>query len=317
MTYTYNDQAVHEAIAGGKVIIRRPIGMSDKNWIKYAEGVVKALDNRALCTPLGRGEFWFSTVDHIACGTATLGPLPDGETQESPSMKLADILARELKVWPEGCKVITQDSDGYVVSAKDIDVDSLHFDHNAWSGDGGPYMEIHDLASDHKTSIVTRAEWQAAVDALNAPKVDIVDGNVSLGVLIEMGYLKPVRLETPSYDFSAWPPERFDCGLLPSLYVQSFGRSKRHQPVKVKPKSTAQENTEFLEARVKLLEAELAERRKEAKLPLHIKVSDSDLLHLLRSQSDNTLVTIDSGGRTVATIRRDIPVANDGDEQDD
>lgn len=91
-------------------------------------------------------------------------------------MKLVDILAQELKVWPEDCKAITQDSDGYVASAKDCDVDRLRFDHNAWSGEGGNYMVIHKLAEDHKTAIITRAEWQAAVDALNAPKVVEWDG---------------------------------------------------------------------------------------------------------------------------------------------
>lgn len=85
--------------------------------------------------------------------------------------KLIDILARDFEEWPVGCKAITQDSDGYVVSAKDCDVDCLRFDHNAWSGEGGNYMEIHELADDHKIAIITCAEWQAAVDALNAPKV--------------------------------------------------------------------------------------------------------------------------------------------------
>lgn len=86
-------------------------------------------------------------------------------------MKLVDILARGLKDWPEDCEAVTQDSDSYVVSVRNCDADNLYFDHNAWSGQGGSYMEIHELADDHKTSIVTRAEWQAAVDALNAPKV--------------------------------------------------------------------------------------------------------------------------------------------------
>lgn len=274
MTYTYNDQAIFEAVPGAKAIIRRPIGMSDKKWAKYADGVVKALDNRAPCTPLERGE---------AIHKAML----DG-AQESPSMKLVDILARELKAWPD-CIVVGQSTSG-----------QLHKNSASNSGSCfGHTSEVYSKAVDWKTAYVTRAEWQAAVDALKAPNADIVDGNVRLGVLIEMGYLKPVRLETPSYDFSAWTPERFDCGLLPSLYVQSFGRSKRHQPVEPKPKSTAQENTEFLQARVKLLEAELEERREEANAGVSLIVDDAALVSM--SLGFSVFLIVD--GRKVTLIR--------------
>lgn len=221
MTYTYNDQAIFEAVPGAKAIIRRPIGMSDKKWAKYADGVVKALDNRAPCTPLERGE---------AIHKAML----DG-AQESPSMKLVDILARELKVWPEGVSCLSQlQHDGAIING------------NGYDGREWARLQI---AEDTPPAgvLVTEAEWQAAVDALKAAdsKPDTArateargqakDELYTLGALIEMGYLRPTdRIETPSYDFSAWPPERFDCGLLPSVYVQSFGRSKRYQPVKAK-----------------------------------------------------------------------------------
>lgn len=276
MTYTYNDQAIFEAVPGAKAIIRRPIGMSDKKWAKYADGVVKALDNRAPCTPLERGE---------AIHKAML----DG-AQESPSMKLVDILARELKAWPEPTVPLNGGKDDCCQSDETTEV---------YFGYGREPVLLSKRAENTIGVSVTRAEWQAAVDALKAPKVDIADGNVRLGVLIEMGYLKPVRFETPSYDFSAWPPERFDCGLLPSLYVQSFGRSKRHQPVEPKPKSTAQENTEFLQARVKLLEAELEERREEAKAGVSLIVDDAALVSM--SLGFSVFLIVD--GRKVTLIR--------------
>jgi hypothetical protein len=130
-------------------------------------------------------------------------------------MKLIDILARELKAWPEGCKAITQDSDGYVVSAKDVDVDSLHFDHNAWSGEGGTYMEIHELASDHKTAIVTRAEWQDAVDALKAAEVSYSAENVSVDTNYVTHTSSPInsdcKIVQPEWDGVGLPPAGTVC----------------------------------------------------------------------------------------------------------
>lgn len=75
-------------------------------------------------------------------------------------MKLVDILAREFKFWPEDIDAIEQDADKGVMKP------------------GGciNLMLLHELADDWKTAIITRAEWQAAVDALNAPKVVEWDG---------------------------------------------------------------------------------------------------------------------------------------------
>ena len=89
-------------------------------------------------------------------------------------MKLVDILARELDRWVDWGDKIVQDDDGYIVA----------FEHEAelkcvdgdWKGPSCDPICVLDLAEDHKTSIVTRAEWQAAVDALNAPKVVDWDG---------------------------------------------------------------------------------------------------------------------------------------------
>lgn len=91
-------------------------------------------------------------------------------------MKLVDILARELKVWPDDWVVCSQDSDSYIAGYSDPDL--MEFSKGNWLGENNflhgdwlPSKDIAELASDYATAIVTRAEWQAAVDALNAPKV--------------------------------------------------------------------------------------------------------------------------------------------------
>lgn len=89
-------------------------------------------------------------------------------------MKLIDILARELKVWPEGDSPLVQGSFGQVYICG-----------------GGPIIIETCRADDWELGEVTRAEWQAAVDALNAPKVVEWDGvglpPVGLDVEIKRG----------------------------------------------------------------------------------------------------------------------------------
>lgn len=77
-------------------------------------------------------------------------------------MKLVDILARELKVWPEGVAKLTQSFAGMVF-----------YQDSAQQIVPLGRMEISD---DLRDEYVTRAEWQSAVDALNAPKVVEWDG---------------------------------------------------------------------------------------------------------------------------------------------
>ena len=79
-------------------------------------------------------------------------------------MKLLDILARELKVWPEGLECLSQiKGTGYIINGKGFD---------------GRAFDALRIADETLVAgaIVTRAEWQAAVDALNAPKVVEWDG---------------------------------------------------------------------------------------------------------------------------------------------
>ena len=88
-------------------------------------------------------------------------------------MKLVDILARELKVWPEGCSHIVQDHDGECwPSTGEIESSKIFYD-KEWSTDTDGEVEFYlEIASDFGSAKVTRAEWQAAVDALNADKCE-------------------------------------------------------------------------------------------------------------------------------------------------
>ena len=82
-------------------------------------------------------------------------------------MKLVDILARELKVWPDQYYQIYQDSGGYLIGTlsngdlEDFDLDDLPFD---------PVT----IAWDGNNAVIERDEWQAAVDALDQSELDAV-----------------------------------------------------------------------------------------------------------------------------------------------
>lgn len=76
-------------------------------------------------------------------------------------MKLVDILARELKVWPHSGNALGQAADR-----------TLHL--NEYASHGGEFYgwtkEKFTRAEDHHEAFVTRAQWQSAVDALKAEK---------------------------------------------------------------------------------------------------------------------------------------------------
>lgn len=90
--------------------------------------------------------------------------------------KLVEILARELEEWPKAVggdgehpsEAMAQDGDGclvrldYLAVANPGQFNGEDWSRVSWCG-LGHYPE---LADDHATAIVTRAEWQAAVDAL-------------------------------------------------------------------------------------------------------------------------------------------------------
>jgi hypothetical protein len=74
-------------------------------------------------------------------------------------MKLVDILARELNVWPSGCEIIDQDSDR-----------ACYADYSDML-----VLSATSRADDFSDGKVTRAEWQTAVDALKATKEKVMD----------------------------------------------------------------------------------------------------------------------------------------------
>ena len=78
-------------------------------------------------------------------------------------MKLIDILARELKVWPQGVDAVEQ---------SDLDCSLFEYGRGIIGG-----VKTH--AEDSRTAKVTRAQWQAAVDAL---KVESAPAWVGIGL---------------------------------------------------------------------------------------------------------------------------------------
>lgn len=89
-------------------------------------------------------------------------------------MKLVDILARELKEWPDDYLVetITQDADcmvyGWSEADPEMDDGYWFFSKRSKLTDWRPGKFA--MAEDRNTALVTRAQWQAAVDALKAGK---------------------------------------------------------------------------------------------------------------------------------------------------
>lgn len=109
--------------------------------------------------------------------------------------KLIEILARNLKEWPMACgaqhyaRAMAQDSTGFTVrldhlaSADPGQFYAGFWSRAEWTGGGISF----DLADDHATAIVTRAEWQAAVDALKAK-----DHQDATTWMLDSGWLKPL-----------------------------------------------------------------------------------------------------------------------------
>ena len=102
-------------------------------------------------------------------------------------MKLVDILARELKAWPEGLECLSQlKGTGYIINGTGFD---------------GRAFDALQIADETLVAgaIVTRAEWQAAVDALNAPKAVEWDEDglppVGLDVEVMQGGLPSVAFD--------------------------------------------------------------------------------------------------------------------------
>lgn len=131
-------------------------------------------------------------------------------------MNLVDILARELKKWPEGlhgCDSITQDDDGLLNSTGTGCVPNRVG--GAWRSGASSYIENGqngelraELSCDWDTAIVTRAQWQAAVDTLKAgEQAWDGEGLPPIGTVCEYnGYredLKPGQKLEVIYHFNA------------------------------------------------------------------------------------------------------------------
>ncbi|MGX0957430.1 hypothetical protein AB7M18_003558 [Pseudomonas viridiflava] len=129
-------------------------------------------------------------------------------------MKLVDILARELKVWPDNALAdcaalfIAQDSDGMIVTLDPEEKPrATQFRGCGWSRSHWTGIDLTlDVSDDHASAIVTREQWQAAVDALNDPAWN-GEGLPPVGLKVEAQYdgnsdWRQVTLKYQSLDFS-------------------------------------------------------------------------------------------------------------------
>ena len=90
-------------------------------------------------------------------------------------MKLVQLLAKELKEWPESAKYITQeDDDGPVTlwyrSKPKYKSGEWVLDRHLDDSDYAYILHGIDTASDNKTSIVTQDRWQTEREKMNKPK---------------------------------------------------------------------------------------------------------------------------------------------------
>lgn len=112
-------------------------------------------------------------------------------------MKLLQILARELEVWPKGVLKIVQNY-SYNLEGYGEDCGEVNPATDCWNGRDytGFHKESKFLASDRRTAIVTRADWEAERAKLKAHKAD-ADGwiqhhggkcPVEAGTLVDVQY---------------------------------------------------------------------------------------------------------------------------------
>ena len=71
-------------------------------------------------------------------------------------MKLVEILAQELEMWPEGALVLSQLENGYICKPGES------------SFDEPITVAYYDLAEDWSSAVVTRPQWQAERDRMKA-----------------------------------------------------------------------------------------------------------------------------------------------------
>ena len=97
-------------------------------------------------------------------------------------MKLVDVLARELKEWPEGVVTAVQDLDGEVKFDNSHEMPRMNNSKDVWirQGNEGDSLYPKELAEDCSYAIVTLPLWQAAVDALKAERAPSAKTQVAL-----------------------------------------------------------------------------------------------------------------------------------------
>lgn len=89
-------------------------------------------------------------------------------------MKLVQLLAKELKEWPDNVKCITQDGDGHLYGWR---IDGAEFRDHAWYSPYAKDLEMMDIdiecwerSSDNKTSKINKLQWQDEREKMNKPK---------------------------------------------------------------------------------------------------------------------------------------------------
>lgn len=126
-------------------------------------------------------------------------------------MKLIDILAQKMKVWPKNATHVVQDYIGpsagiiYLLTGpkentvKNESLGGWYLGEGVWSASDA--FTNCELADDCRDAIVTREQWQAAVDALNKPTAPAWngDGPPPVGAVCELSvshkFTEGTRLE--------------------------------------------------------------------------------------------------------------------------
>ena len=130
-------------------------------------------------------------------------------------MKLVQLLAKELKEWPDNnlaefaALFVAQDYDGVIVTLDPGEnPDVAQRIGGVWSGASWTGGDLKfDVAEDHKTSIVTRDQWQAEREKMNKPKwirhrggkCPVADG-VDVTYRLRGGYVGTVQSEGLMWD---------------------------------------------------------------------------------------------------------------------
>jgi hypothetical protein len=168
--------------------------------------------------------------------------------------KLIDILARELKVWPKFRRECIQSGEDSEIYFDGGSGDDLYVTERA--EDGGLYG-----------AVVTRAEWQAAVDTLNASKVVEWDGSgrPPAGTICEvlwnesrMEYLKTKVFGVNEH---GQPIHRFDEGPKKYQYqadaLRTASGTKTFRPVRTAEQVAAEEREKSVNEALSILPGEV------------------------------------------------------------